>query len=255
MTLYMIGLGLNDEKDISLKGLEAVKECDYVFLEGYTSRLNVSLERLENFYGRAIVLADREMVENNSDQIINKAAASNVAFLVVGDIFSATTHIDLFLRAKEKGIQIEMIHNASILTAVGSVGLELYKYGKTTSMPFFEPSFEPETPYDVIKMNLKNGLHTLVLLDIKPDRFMSVNHALAQLLEIENRRKEKVISEKTGVIGCARLGSRNQLIKYGSVHELLDFDFGGPLHCLIIPGKLHFMEEEMLRFWEINQSD
>ena len=37
MALYMIGIGLNDEKDISLKGLEAVKKCTKVYLERYTS--------------------------------------------------------------------------------------------------------------------------------------------------------------------------------------------------------------------------
>ena len=194
MTLYIIGLGLDNEKDITLKGLEAINKCEYVFLESYTSRLNISIEDLQNSYGKTIMLADREMVEKNSDYIVDRAIKNNVAFLVVGDAFSATTHVDIFLRAKAKGVKVEIIHNTSILTAVGSVGLELYKYGKTTSMPFFEPSFEPETPYDVIKMNLKNGLHTLILLDITPKRFMSVNQALAQLLEIEDKRKEKIIS-------------------------------------------------------------
>ena len=33
------------------------------------------------------------------------------------------------------------------------------------------------------------------------------------------------------------------------VRDLLNLDFGKPLHCLIIPGKLHFMEEEMLKLF------
>lgn len=37
--LYIIGLGLNDEKDITVKGLEAIQKCDAVFLEAYTSIL------------------------------------------------------------------------------------------------------------------------------------------------------------------------------------------------------------------------
>mgnify|MGYP001614308571 FL=1 len=52
------------------------------------------------------------------------------------------------------------------------------------------------------------------------------------------------------IVGCARLGSDTQKIKYGNVHELIDYEFGKPLHCLIIPGKLHFMEEEMLKLWK-----
>ncbi len=247
MTLYMIGIGLNDEKDISVKGLELVKESDYIYLENYTSKLSCSVKDLEKYYGKKIIEADRDLVENKSDELLAKAKTKKVALLIIGDVFSATTHMDLMLRAKEKKIKVEVVNNASILTAVGIVGLELYKYGKTTSMPYFEESFKAETPYDVIKQNLKQGLHTLVLLDIKSDkdRFMTVNEALSQLLKIEKKRKEKVITENMKVIGCARLGG-DYKIRYNSVKKLLKEDFGKPLHCLIIPGKLHFLEEEAL---------
>ena len=33
MTLYFIGIGLSDEKDISVKGLEIIRKCDSVYLE------------------------------------------------------------------------------------------------------------------------------------------------------------------------------------------------------------------------------
>ncbi len=69
MALYMIGIGLNDEKDISVKGLEMVKKSTKVFLERYTSILQVPVSKLEEFYGCEIILADREMVEKNSDEI------------------------------------------------------------------------------------------------------------------------------------------------------------------------------------------
>lgn len=44
--LYLIGLGLWDEKDISLRGLEAVRKCDHVYLEAYTSILLVDKSKL-----------------------------------------------------------------------------------------------------------------------------------------------------------------------------------------------------------------
>jgi diphthine synthase len=45
--LYVIGLGLSDEKDITLKGREAVKKCSRVYLEAYTSILpGVDKDRL-----------------------------------------------------------------------------------------------------------------------------------------------------------------------------------------------------------------
>ncbi|MBC8501158.1 MAG: diphthine synthase [Nanoarchaeota archaeon] len=249
MTLYMIGIGLTDEEDITIKGLKAIKEADYVFLECYTSRLQVVMKRLEKFYKKKIILADRDLVEKKADNILDKAKNKEVAFLVVGDVFGATTHTDLFLRAKKKGIKVEIIHNASILTAVGLTGLELYKFGKTTSIPYHEKSFKPETAYDVIEKNRKAGLHTLILLDIKPNRNMSVNEAIKILLEIENKRKEKVFTKNTMVLGCARLGG-DYKIKYGKASEIGKEDFGKPLHCLIVPGKLHFVEKEALENWK-----
>lgn len=44
--LYLVGLGLGDAKDITVKGLEIVKKADYVFLEAYTSILCVGKEAL-----------------------------------------------------------------------------------------------------------------------------------------------------------------------------------------------------------------
>lgn len=39
--LYVIGLGLGDAKDITVKGLEIIRRCDRVILEAYTSILTV----------------------------------------------------------------------------------------------------------------------------------------------------------------------------------------------------------------------
>lgn len=248
--LYFIGLGLNNEKDITINGLEAIKKCDLVYLENYTSVLNCPRLDLEKFYGKKIILANRKMVENDNNEIIKDAKTKNVAFLVIGDPFGATTHIDLYLRAKNERIKCHIIHNASILSSVGVTGLQLYKFGKTTSIPLDNENVE--TPYDVLKGNLSLGLHTLFLLDLNPDEeiFMSVNDAIRYLLKVELKRNEKIFSEKTLCIGCSRIGSENQIIKAGTAKELLKFDFGKPVHCLIVPGKLHFVEEEVLLIWK-----
>ena len=136
--LYIIGLGLGNESDITLKGLEAVRSCDRIYLEHYTSILSVPLERLQTLYQKPIILADREMVESGSDIILKDADKENVAFLVVGDPFGATTHTDLYLRAKELKIPVMPIHNASIMNAIGCCGLQLYNYGQAVSIVFFK---------------------------------------------------------------------------------------------------------------------
>lgn len=250
MTLYLIGLGLNDEKDISIKGLEAVKKCKHVYLEYYTSILQVDYKKLEKFYKKKITLADREMVEKG-DQILKSAKKADTALLIIGDPMSATTHLDILLRAKEKKIKTQVIHNTSILTAVGITGLQLYKFGKITSIPFAENYWALETPYNVLKQNKK--LHTLFLLDLNPleNRFMSINDTIDILLKIENKKKQKIFTKKTKVIGCARLGSNKPTIIYGTAEKLMKKDFGQPPFCLIVPGELHFMEQDALNHHKI----
>lgn len=247
--IYIIGIGLSDEKDITVKSLEAIKRCKRIYLEDYTSLMQVSHAALEKFYGKKLILADRAMVESKSDEILHDADKEDVALLVVGDAMGATTHIDFILRAKEKNIPFTIIHNTSILNAIGVTGLQLYKFGKTTSIVFSEKNWLPETPYDVIKMNKANGLHTLCLLDIKKDadRYMTVNQGIETLLEIEAKRKEKVFTKETFCVGCARIGSSTQIIKAGKAKDLLKIDFGKAPHCLIVPGEMHFMEEDALK--------
>ena len=126
MVLYLIGLGLGDEKDISIKGFEAIKRSKQVWLECYTSILGVKREALEKFYEKEIIEADREMMEQGMDNIleeISREKEEDFSFLVIGDPFCATTHSDLFLRAVHLGIKVEVIHNASIVNAVGCSGM------------------------------------------------------------------------------------------------------------------------------------
>ena len=164
MTLYLIGLGLYDEKDITIRGFEAIESCDTIYLEHYTSILSIDKDKLEAFYGSPVTLAPRDLVESRAEELLLKPAKDkNVALLVVGDVFGATTHTDLMLRAKEMGVEVVVIFNASIMNAIGITGLELYKFGKTTSIVFLDDNWLPQTPYDVIKQNkLEYGIQFMV---------------------------------------------------------------------------------------------
>ncbi|HLC55764.1 MAG TPA: diphthine synthase [Candidatus Nanoarchaeia archaeon] len=237
--LYFIGIGLNDEKDISFNGLEAIKKCKYIYLENYTSKLNCSVKDLEKFYKKKIILADREFVENKNIEILNKAKKENVAFLVIGDVFSATTHITLLIDAKKLKIKIKIIHNASILNAIGEVGLELYKFGKITSIPFNNENVK--TPIEVFKKNYENDMHTLFLLDIN-ENLMTINEGLNYLI------KNNINND---VVGIAGLTNDKQEIKYRKIKDLIKIKFNLFPQCIIIPGKkLHFVEEEALELWK-----
>ncbi len=248
--LNLIGIGLSDENDISVKGLELIKASDIIYLESYTSLLQVPVSTLEKFYGKKILLADRATVESKAEELLLKPAKKqNVSLLVIGDSLSATTHTDLLMRAKTLNIKTNIIHNASVLTAIANTGLQLYKFGKVASIPFTHDGYEPETPYQILAENQSIGAHTLFLLDLKPDenKFMTVNDALAYLLKIESKKKQNLITEKTLAVGCARLAAKDELIFAGPIKDVLKKKFGKPVHCLIIPGKLHFVEEEALQ--------
>ncbi len=89
--LYIIGLGLSTIEDISVSGLNAIKTCDHVFIDAYTSILTHGIERISEFCGKDVKSADREFTEQNP-LMISLAKNETVAFLVVGDPLGATTH-------------------------------------------------------------------------------------------------------------------------------------------------------------------
>ncbi len=247
--LVFVGLGLNDEKGISLRGVEETKSADAVFLELYTSLLpDFSLERLEALLGKRVhVVSRRDLEEENGALILSAAEKGKTVLLVPGDPFIATTHVALRVEAEKRGVKTRIVHAASIISAIiGLSGLHNYKFGKTVTVPF--PENFSETPYNVIAQNKKLGLHTLCLLDLKADakRFLSVKDALALLLEVEQKKGKHVVTLGTFAVGVARVGSDAPVVKADSVEKLLRFDFGEPPQSLIFLGELHFMEAEAL---------
>ena len=251
--LILAGLGLYDEKDMPLKTLEFAKKVDKIYAEFYTAVLTgTTIEKIEETIGRKIEVLSREKVEYETEKLIEEAKEKDIMFLTAGDPMVATTHVDLAIEAKKRGVEVLIINAPSIYSAVGITGLQLYKFGKTTSIVFPEENYFPETPYNVIKENLERGLHTLCLLDIRVDenekRFMTANEGLKILLELENRKKEGIITEDTKAVVVARAGSLKPKLVYGKIKDLINYDFGEPLHCIIIPGKLHFMEEDALKY-------
>jgi len=247
--LTFIGLGLYDEKDISLKGLEEINNCDEVYAEFYTAKLiGTNIDKIEKKIGKTIKILTREEAEKG-DKIIKSANDKNIAFLTCGDSMTATTHIDLRLKALDIGIKTKIVHGSSIVTAVpGLLGLQNYKFGRTTTLAFPEKNYFPTSPYNVIKDNKGMGLHTLVLLDIQADkkRYMTANEGMELLLEIEKKLKEQIINEDTIVCTVARAGSSRPTLMADRINILKDKEFGPPLHTLVVPGKLHFMEIEAL---------
>lgn len=91
-------------------------------------------------------------------------------------------------------------------------------------------------------------MHTLVLLDIQThlDRYMTANQGLKYLLQVEKESEDNIISKDTLAVVIARAGSKKPVVRADRIGKLLDEDFGGPLHSLMIPSTLHFVEAEAL---------
>src|SRR3989304_8817105 len=244
-----MGLGLNDENGISIRGLEETKDADSAFMEVYTSLLpEFSLKNFEYLSGKKIhVLSRRDLEEENGKVVLDAAEKGKTVLLVPGDPFVATTHVSLRIEAEKRGVKTRIVQGASVISAViGLSGLHNYKFGKTVTISF--PENFSETPYNVIAQNKKLGLHTLCLLDLKADekRFLNIKQALELLLEIEQKRKKRVVTPNTLAIGVARVGSDAPTLKADFIKNLLNYDFGEPPQSLIFPGELHFMEAEAL---------
>jgi len=234
--LYLIGLGLWDEKDISIRGLETAKKCDFVFIEKYTSFWTGNLKNI----GITAEEIKRTDLEDNVDKILEKSKDKDIAILIPGDPLVATTHISILLEAKKKNIETKIIHSSSIFSAVLETGLQIYKFGKIATIPFYQT----DVPYKILEENLKNGAHTLFLLDITKEKLMSCAEGLKILLNLENKFRKKLISKETEVVVFCRVGSSEQILKYDKIKNLID------LNCspcvIIILGKLHFLEKEFL---------
>ena len=140
---------------------------------------------------------------------------------------SATTHSDLVLRARAANIAVNVVHNASIVNAVGCTGLQLYAFGETVSVVFWTDTWRPDSYVDRLNANRRRGLHTLCLLDIKvkeqtdanlmrkgapvfePPRYMTAAQAAQQLCEVHARRSASGEGELGWLLRMCLIAAQN----------------------------------------------
>ncbi|WP_200530511.1 diphthine synthase [Halorubrum sp. LN27] len=251
--LTFIGLGLYDERSITVEGREALRSADRVFAEFYTSKLvGATVDDLEAYHDAAIEVRSREGVERDPEAILAAAEEGHVAFLTAGDTMISTTHTDLRLRAEDRGIDTRVIHGVTAQSAASSLtGLQNYRFGKATTLPFPYAHGGDDVPgsvIDTIEANRERGLHTVVYLDIKvgtgptgpdPDHeeYMTADVAAGLLADGW---------EDALAVVVARAGSPDSVVAADRLSALADREFGDPLHLLVIPGDLHHVEADAL---------
>ncbi|MBI4009998.1 MAG: diphthine synthase [Candidatus Aenigmarchaeota archaeon] len=250
--LTLIGLGLFDELDLTLRGLEAAKNADKIYIELYTGKWSGSLENLSEMVGKHLGELTRSDLEENSDKIVEEAKDKDIVIFVQGDPLVATTHASLLIEARKKDVEIQILHNASIFSSIAETGLHIYKFGQAVTIPFQDKTKgkSPQSIYNVIANNKERDLHTLCLLDIigEKNKYLSVSDALEILLKLEEENGKGAITKDSKVVVFS--SGKSSKIFYGVVKKLLKEAFELPA-VIIIPAKLHFTEKEYLELYEI----
>jgi len=247
--LLLIGMGLHDENGLTLRGLNAARDSDALYAELYTSIMpGLSVARLQRLLRKEIKILTRKDLEEGAERtILSKAKEARVALLTPGDPMSATTHLGLLLSAKKLGIPTVLIHSTSIITAAAGVtGLELYKFGRTVTIPSPRTNPAPESVYEFIKDNRRIGLHTLALLDIDDGQF-TIPEAIRVLFRLEDTKRDGIITDDTLVVALARVEAPDCIVRADKAGNLVKSNFGEPPWSIILPSKLHFMEAEALQ--------
>lgn len=252
--LTLVGLGLTDEYDMTLRGIEACKRADRVYIELYTGKWSGSAEGLQRVTGKEVVFLNRSDMEENSSRIIEESKRKSVVVLVQGDPMVATTHSSMLVEAKSAGVDTSIIHNSSIFSAVAETGLHVYKLGATVTIPFPEKTGGrlPKSVYDSIRDNKSRGLHTLCLLDVgqDPGIYMTPAQAVDQILVMERTFGEGVIMPVEKIVVLCRAGVGSQ-IYYDDIEIFQSGFLTTTPAVVIIPGKLHFTEEEFLKLFKV----
>ncbi|MCI4318524.1 MAG: diphthine synthase [Thermoplasmata archaeon] len=252
--LLFIGAGLGDEQDLSRRAVEELRRARKVFTEEYTAVFpRGALERIAEEIGQRVNRLARPEVEGGRSILEALEGAGTVAFLTPGDPFAATTHLALRLAAEEAGHSWRYLPGASVLTAAaGLLGLIHYRFGRTVTVPFPEPNFDPASPWEWVARNRAAGLHTLVLLDLRPaeGRFLRAEELLARMASVDLPTRILGESDPVGVV--ARVGRSEAGAWWGSLSRLLKIDFGPPMHAVIVPApELHFEEAAAVRRWRV----
>ncbi|AOL17601.1 diphthine synthase [Sulfolobus sp. A20] len=249
--LNLVGLGLA-KKFITKSAVDALLNSDFIFFDRYTSKsCDINTDSLKEILnGKDVIEANRDLLENNSKIMLNYLDNNyKVSIATIGDALIATTHVSLALDARKRGHIVNVIPAVSVHCYIVSKSfLSSYKFGKSVTVTFPYDNFIDYGPYHVIRDNKERGLHTIIYLDLKDGKAMTANDALNILLSMEDKHRMNVISKSNIVIVGARLGCENEKVIAMTVEEALNYDFGDTPHIIIIPGTLHYMEADAIKW-------
>lgn len=276
--LTFVGLGLYDERSVTLAGRDAIRGADRAFAEFYTSDLvGTTVDELAAAHDIEIAVRSRAGVERDPEPVLAAAESADVCFLAAGDALVSTTHVDLRLRAEARGIDTRVVHGVSAASAVPALcGLQNYRFGKAVTLPFPDAHGAETVPPSVVESvesNRERGHHTLCYLDITADdahrarraergaRRQGAGHEAERQDGVEPRNSRERDTYMTADVAAdllcegwrdalgvavARAGSPSPVVVADRLSALAARSFGGPLHALVLPGPLHHVERDAL---------
>ena len=252
-TLWFVGVGLGGPEDLGPRARGILARAGALFAEEYTSRTpDGTWDALARLAGRPLVRLTRAELESERPIRAALGEQEEVALLVPGDPFTATTHLALRVAVEAWGHRWAYLPAASVLTAApGWLGLIAYRFGRPVSLPFPDPRFAPRSPIESLRSNRRQGLHTLVLLDLHPEegRFLTAPEAVRILADREPAPLE-LFRPGTEIGAVARVGTTAPAAWFGPWEAIEEAELGPPLHCVIVPApELHFEEAAAVRRW------
>jgi len=247
MPLFFVGGGIGGVGGLTVEAVETLKRCDVVYVDVYTSLWDESLLNFVKGIVSNVIPADRKMLEDDMVKIVEEGRERNVALLIPGDPFIATTHNAVRVLAMRRKVPFKVVHGISVISAAASAsGLHNYKFGRMATLPKTEDTTLYTQPLQTLEDNLIRGLHTLFLLDTAGGG-LTIDEGLQMLDKAASELGRDFIMPDMLVIVLARLGCPDQMIDAGTYESMAAKKYPPPPHTIIIPGPLHFMEREIIK--------
>jgi diphthine synthase len=248
--LYLVGLGLWI-KQITLEALDSLKESDVIYLDSYTNfSSDITPEVLSKVVGKPITPVSRDMLEfPGVRRIIKEAESKKVSIAIIGDPLVATTHAIIVEEATLKNIPYKIIHGISgVYASILESLLQVYRFGRIVTLVYPTDGIYPYSSLTFLYANLCMGLHTLLLMDLKLDesKVMKANEAASILMEMEVEQWGSSLLSELLAIVMESAGTPRQRVTIDILREIASKEFPIIPQSIIIPGRLHFEEEELL---------
>ena len=241
--IYIVGLGVDPERTTPIIAEKLKQTCELSYLDTYTTKISEKLQNWLKSYLKAEPVG-REVLES-TETLVNLAKERNICIYVYGDPYIATTHQSIRLYAERYKVEVKTIYASSFVNAVlGETGLHIYKLGFVGSMLKGDISSRNYV-YKEVGRALELGKHSLIITSGYEG---DANALLNELIEAEKNFKEETFSDDRFLLIVSKAGTAEQKVIGGCLRNLSakKLNVEEPF-TLVVPGNLHFSEEEILQ--------